>query len=67
MPQIRHPPTPIPDGSVLIRTGFLFGKPAIFISYNAITWRLRSTHASIYSQQKAFFILTQAINETITI
>jgi hypothetical protein len=67
MTKPRLPPSPLPDGCHLIRTGFLYGKPAIFISHDAIRWKLRSLHTSIYSQQKAFFFLTQSVDETITI
>ncbi len=56
-------PAPLPENSFLIRTGFLFGKPAIYISRNAKKWRLLSTHASVHIRDKVFYSITQE-NET---
>lgn len=63
MPNSRQPPAPLPDGAVLIRTGFLFGIPAIFQSTDAINWKLHSTHASAYQRNVRFYHLTQLIKQ----
>lgn len=59
----RQTPAPLPNGCHLIRTGFLYGKPAIYISHDAITWKIHSTHSSAYQRNIRFYHLTQLITQ----
>lgn len=59
MPRNKNP-SPPPEGSRIIKTGFLYGKPAIYESHNAISFHLLSVYQSVAIRNKVFFILTQA-------
>jgi hypothetical protein len=49
----------LPSGFTLIRTGFLWGKPAILQSRDGVRWKAHSTHASVAIRNKRFYALTQ--------
>lgn len=56
-------PAPLPEGSVLIKSGQSWGRPAIYTSRDAVTWQLHSTHGSVYQRNFRLFKLAQSIHD----